>query len=152
MLLIGKGRFSKVFQAVFNYIADLFISFSWRLYPFQVHGEGAGAYPSCWWGKAGYASDWLTCSLQYCVSNCLFSNLLKGTSALPRRCSGTFPYQNTFRVFASTGVWTEYPPILFSAQPSTGGANTARLTVLWWDQTNSGLFVHDFVMAVTFPA
>lgn len=114
MLLIGKWRFSKVFQAMFNYRAD-FISFSWCLYPFQGHGEGARAHPSCWWEKAGYTSDCLTCSLQYCVSNCLFSTLFNGTSALPRRCSGTFPDQNTFPIFASTGVWTEYHPLLSPA-------------------------------------
>lgn len=31
-----------------------FFYFSWPLYPFWVHGEGDGAYPSFIWAKAGY--------------------------------------------------------------------------------------------------
>lgn len=37
MLLIGRGRFSKVFQAVLNYTVDLFVSFS--CIPFRVMGK-----------------------------------------------------------------------------------------------------------------
>lgn len=84
----------------------LLATFFWPLRPSQGHGERAGVYPSCIWGKQGTSLN----ESPY-VSIGVFSTLLKG-SGVVLWCPGTSPcYQNTSQVFILR-AWTENHPLL----------------------------------------
>lgn len=76
-------------------------SFSWAVYPFGGHLEGAGAHPSCMWAEAGSWCEHLG-----------FGSLTQGYLSSAVKVSGHLPrYQNTVQVFSCAGIGTNNPPL-----------------------------------------
>lgn len=90
-----------------------FFYFSWSQFPFYGHGQGAGAYVTCIWTKAGYTPGGIARSSQGPIWT--FGGLVL-CSRVPGQCSeGVLvpPYQHTFQLLSWSKNLTLLSPVLY---------------------------------------